>query len=55
MKPFLTVSSPDRSEITNVVIVRVWIEGNDREAQRALIGGKFRIFLNMRAGHAYEE
>lgn len=55
LKPFLTVSSPEREETINEIVVRVWIEGNDREAERALIGGKFRIFLNMKAGHAYEE
>ena len=42
--PVFSVASTGASTIT--VTVRIWIEGTDREAVKALVGGKFYAHLN---------
>jgi len=44
--PLLTFENTDGKMQTKTLTVRIWVEGTDREADKALVGGKMNYLLN---------
>ncbi len=49
VKPLLTFETSNNRPTEHKVMVRVWLEGSDRECVRQLHNGKFRIFLDFKS------